>query len=62
MIQPAAQKYRCPKCHFTKVHQPKSDAFTLEDVLIVCPKCGAQMETTNELTFFEKLKLSFSRS
>ena len=42
--QPKPYKIVCPKCGYTKIVAPKSDAsFMLED-LSSCPKCEVRME------------------
>ena len=46
-VQPKPYKLVCPKCGFTKIVTPKSDALSPKDLVAmspVCSKCGEQME------------------
>ncbi len=46
-IKPNPYKLVCPKCGFSKVVAPKSDALSPKDLVAmspVCSKCGEQME------------------
>jgi Zn finger protein HypA/HybF involved in hydrogenase expression len=54
MIQPKPFKYKCPKCGYTKVVKPKSDALNPIDILMTCPKCKSDMDKV-DLSFFDKL-------
>ena len=44
MIQPQPYKFICPKCNYSKIVKPKSDALNPMDMLSICPRCQAQME------------------
>ncbi|MBK6303433.1 MAG: hypothetical protein IPF43_05890 [Arcobacter sp.] len=43
-VQPKPYKLVCPKCGFTKIVTPKSDASTMMEDLSSCPKCEVRME------------------
>ena len=46
-IKPNPYKLVCPKCCFSKVVAPKSDALSPKDLVAmspVCKKCGEKME------------------
>ena len=46
-IKPNPYKLVCPKCGFSKVVAPKSDALSPKDLVAmspVCSKCGEKME------------------
>ena len=43
-VQPKPFKYKCPKCGYSKVVKPKSDAMNPLDLMDTCPKCGAKMK------------------
>jgi len=46
-IKPNPYKLVCPKCGFSKVVAPKSDALSPKDLVAmspVCKKCGEKME------------------
>ena len=46
-IKPNPYKLVCPKCGFSKVVAPKSDALSSKDLVAispVCSKCGEKME------------------
>ncbi|MEM5557400.1 hypothetical protein AAHK07_02645 [Aliarcobacter cryaerophilus] len=46
-IKPKPYKLVCPKCGFSKVVAPKSDALSPKDLVAmspVCSKCGEKME------------------
>ena len=43
-VQPKPYKLVCPKCGFTKIVTPKSDASTMIEDLSSCPKCEVRME------------------
>ena len=46
-IKPNPYKLVCPKCGFSKVVAPKSDALSPKDLVamsLVCLKCGEKME------------------
>lgn len=47
MIQPQPFKLVCPKCGYSKVVKPKSDALNPMDMMSKCPKCGEKMERSN---------------
>jgi len=44
MIQPQPFKYVCPKCNYSKIIKPKSDALNPMDMINSCPKCDTLME------------------
>ncbi len=47
MIAPTPYKLVCPKCGYSKIVSPKSDALNIEDLKAmssICPKCKGQME------------------
>ena len=54
MIQPQPFKFICPKCNYSKVVKPKSDALNPMDMMSKCPKCGAMMEK-KELNAFDNI-------
>ena len=46
-IKPKPYKLVCPKCGFSKVVAPKSDALSPKDLVAmspICPKCKEEME------------------
>ena len=43
-VRPNPYKLVCPKCGFTKIVTPKSDASTMIEDLSSCPKCEVRME------------------
>ena len=46
-VKPNPYKLVCPKCCFSKIVAPKSDAFSAKDIVAmspVCSKCGEKME------------------
>jgi transcription elongation factor Elf1 len=43
-IQPKPYKLVCPKCGYTKIVAPKSDASLMIEDLSSCPKCEVRME------------------
>lgn len=46
-IKPNPYKLVCPKCGFSKVVAPRSDALSAKDLVAmspVCKKCGEKME------------------
>ena len=43
-VRPKPYKLVCPKCGFTKIVTPKSDASTMIEDLSSCPKCEVRME------------------
>ena len=43
-VQPKPYKLVCPKCGYTKIVTPKSDASTMIEDLSSCPKCEVRME------------------
>ncbi|MCG3688803.1 hypothetical protein [Aliarcobacter butzleri] len=46
-VKPNPYKLVCPKCGFSKVVAPRSDAFSAKDIIAmrpVCSKCGEKME------------------
>ena len=46
-VKPNPYKLVCPKCGFSKVVAPKSDALSAKDLVAmspVCSKCGEKME------------------
>ena len=56
-IKPNPYKLVCPKCGFSKVVAPKSDALSPKDLVAmspVCKKCNNNMIKT-ELSFLDKL-------
>ena len=58
-VQPKPYKLVCPKCGFSKVVAPKSDALSPKDLISmspVCPKCKEQMERKD----LNKLDILFS--
>lgn len=44
MIQPQPYKFVCPKCGYSKIVKPKSDALNPTDMFSICPQCEAKME------------------
>ena len=44
MIAPQPFKYKCPKCGFSKIVKPKSDALSPIDMMRTCSKCQSEME------------------
>jgi predicted RNA-binding Zn-ribbon protein involved in translation (DUF1610 family) len=50
MIQPPPSKFVCPKCGYSKIHQPQSDALNLTDLVQICPKCGEFMKIKGEVS------------
>ena len=44
MIQPSPFKFVCPKCGYSKIHQPQSDALKPTDLVHICLKCGEFMK------------------
>jgi len=42
-IQPKPYKLKCPKCGYSYIHKPKSDAIDAFPP-IVCPKCNTKLE------------------
>ena len=54
MIAPQPFKFVCPKCGYTKVVKPKSDALNPMDFMSTCPKCTAKMNK-KPLGFLDKL-------
>jgi transcription elongation factor Elf1 len=54
MIAPQPFKFVCPKCGYTKVVKPKSDALNPMDFMSTCPKCTAKMDK-KLLGFLDKL-------
>jgi len=60
MIAPQPFKYKCPKCNYTKIVKPKSDALNIIDFSSSCPKCGMEMERV-ELNIAESLVSKIKR-
>lgn len=58
MIQPQPFKFVCPKCGYSKIVKPKSDALNPMDIMNICPKCEAKMER-KELSAFDNIKSIF---
>ena len=55
MIKPPPQNYKCPKCSYSRVVAPKSDALTPADLLgSVCPKCKINMDRI-EMNIFDNI-------
>jgi len=54
MMQPPPQKYKCPKCNYSKVVTPKSDALLPDEFLQICPKCRLEMEVV-EMSLFDRI-------
>jgi transcription elongation factor Elf1 len=54
MLPPKPKKYKCPKCNYSKVVAPKSDALSIDDIVSLCPKCKIQMKPTN-MNIIDKL-------
>ncbi|PWE23567.1 hypothetical protein DF188_02530 [Aliarcobacter skirrowii] len=58
-IKPKPYKLVCPKCGFSKVVAPKSDALSPKDLIAmspICKKCGEKMERKD----LNKLDILFS--
>jgi endogenous inhibitor of DNA gyrase (YacG/DUF329 family) len=53
-IAPTSFKYKCPKCGYSKIVKPKSDAINPIEWNNICPKCKTQMER-KELNVIEKI-------
>lgn len=54
MIKPNPYKLVCPKCDFSKIVAPKSDAISSKDLIAmspICSKCGEQMERKSANSF-----------
>lgn len=45
-VQPNPIKLVCPKCGFTKIVKPKSDAL-LGELFCICEKCNLLMQPKN---------------
>jgi len=58
MIQLQPYKFVCPKCRYSKVVKPKSDALNPMDMIDTCPKCKAKMEK-KELNTFDNITSIF---
>ena len=43
-VAPRPFKVTCPKCNYSKVVRPKSDALNPMDWINTCPKCDAKMD------------------
>ncbi|MEA1953977.1 MAG: hypothetical protein U9O24_06260 [Campylobacterota bacterium] len=54
MIQPEPFKFVCPKCGYSEIVRPKSDALTPMEFMRSCPKCNITMEKTS-LTQIENI-------
>lgn len=54
MIAPKPFKQKCPKCGFSKIVKPKSDAINPMDYINICPKCKSEMQR-KDLNIFDKL-------
>ena len=54
MIAPRPFKYKCPKCGYSKIVKPKSDALNPLDYISECPKCKSKMDRV-ELNTVEKI-------
>lgn len=55
MIKPEPYKLVCPKCGFSKIVKPQSDAFTSSDSLPFCSKCKTTMkEVRDEMKWKER--------
>jgi len=52
MIAPQPFKYKCPKCGYSKIVKPKSDAIDIVAMLNICPKCKSEMDRV-ELNILE---------
>ena len=55
MINPPAHKFICPKCNYSKIVSPKSDALDLSDYLQVCPKCNVEMKKVELSTLSDEV-------
>lgn len=58
MIQTKPFKFECPKCGYSKVVKPKSDAMSPMDIRNTCPKCNSKMQR-KELNTFDSLASIF---
>jgi len=43
-IPPPPHKLVCPKCGYSKIVKPKSDALDPRDMIGICPRCDIFME------------------
>ena len=63
MIRPLPSKFICPKCGYSKIHQPESDALSPMDLVQICPKCNETMQRTDKIssinTVIDKFKSLF---
>jgi predicted nucleic-acid-binding Zn-ribbon protein len=50
MIRPLPSKFTCPKCGYSKIHQPESDALSPMDLVQICPKCNKTMQKTDKMS------------
>ena len=54
-IPPKPYKLICPKCYWSRVCAPKSDALTPYDMPRECPECGADDLVKTSASVIEQL-------
>jgi len=59
MIQPPPFKLKCPKCGYSKIVRPKSDALNPMEMIGYCPKCNTELER-KELNFLDNIINKFN--
>ena len=59
MIQPLPFKYKCPKCGYSKIVKPNSDAINPIEWNSRCPKCNSIMERV-ELNPIEEMLIKLT--
>jgi predicted RNA-binding Zn-ribbon protein involved in translation (DUF1610 family) len=60
-IKPPPRTYSCPKCGWSKMVMPKSDALGFGDIFDCCPKCGNEHLVTRASRFIKGLLTSSSK-
>ena len=53
-IKPKPYKLECPKCGYSKIVKPKSDALSPVDSIGICPKCNISMKKA-EMSIIDNL-------